>query len=622
MALLDLELLLRTPTVNPYAGVDFSPDGSWVYFAWNLNGDWEIYRLPLQKAGDPEQLTHGPGAKTCPRCSPDGRYLAYAVDLDGGEAYDIWVCDLEEQAHFNLTPDTPDAIQPNVCWLEDGKSIFLIAEQSGRFSTFALDLRQGLESPAEPVLLFNQAGPHWEVQVSPDRRWLAVGVESHGSDHAIYVLPVKDRLPCAESGLPDALPLTLKGELLDAQQGRWSPDGRLLAFSSNHLGNSQIGVFDSETGQVHWVTSGPGEKSEPDWSPDGKSLVYVLSETPDSCVVVHNLEGEIQRVQVEPGTNYCPRFSPDGRQVIFAFDNPRYPTDLWAYELNSGVVRQLTHSSTIPPEEFVMPQAVSYPSFDGAMVPAVLYLPPRVETQAVDALPPPAVILIHGGPNWHFGFLWYPLMAHMASRGWVVLAPEYRGSTGYGRAWELANRMEIGRGDALDIVAGVDYLLQNGLADPRRITVTGRSHGGYLTMCCLTLAPQRWAAGSAIVPFLNWFTSHANSRQDLQYWDLENMGDPEGNRDLWYERSPYFFLERVQAPVQLICGANDPRCPASESIQARDALQGLGKEVDFVLYLDEGHSFLKIGNVVDHELRRVNFLVKAIEAQDVAPSEN
>jgi len=223
------------------------------------------------------------------------------------------------------------------------------------------------------------------------------------------------------------------------------------------------------------------------------------------------------------------------------------------------------------------------------------------------------VVIVHGGPNWLFQVIWYPIIQHMASRGWVVLAPNYRGSTGYGRAWQLANRYDQGGVDTRDVAAGALYLAKSGLADPARIAVTGRSHGGYLTLTCLTQYPNLWAGGSAVVPFLNWFTSHANSREDLQHWDIENMGDPEENYDLWYERSPFFFLERVTAPVQLICGENDPRCPAGESMAARDRLVELGKPVDFILYQGEGHAFLKIENVVDSEVRRTEFLARALE---------
>jgi dipeptidyl aminopeptidase/acylaminoacyl peptidase len=252
-----------------------------------------------------------------------------------------------------------------------------------------------------------------------------------------------------------------------------------------------------------------------------------------------------------------------------------------------------------------MPSEIHYPSLDGTPVPALLY-PAKQEAL------PPAVIYVHGGPNWLTQIVWDPVVQHMVSRGWLVLAPNYRGSTGYGRAWQLANRYDLGGIDTRDVAAGADYLIRERLADAERVAVTGRSWGGYLTMTCLTQYPEKWVAGSAVVPFLNWFTGHANSRADLQHWDRENFGDPQENYELWHERSPYFFLDNIRTAVQLICGANDPRCPASESIQANEVLRKLGIESDFVLYADEGHQFLSTENQLDAEQRRVEFLAKYI----------
>ena len=218
--------------------------------------------------------------------------------------------------------------------------------------------------------------------------------------------------------------------------------------------------------------------------------------------------------------------------------------------------------------------------------------------------------MIHGGPNWHYSAEWNPLLAHLVSRGYVVLTPNYRGSTGYGRDWQYAARYDLGGVDTRDVVAGAQYLLREDLAIENKIAVTGRSHGGYLTMTCLTQFPELWCAGSAIVPFMNWIKSHDDSREDLQHWNIENMGDPNENYESWYNASPYFFLDQVNAPVQLICGGNDPRCPASDSIDARDKLVELGKDVELLLYEDEGHAFLKIENIIDSEMKRVEFLAK------------
>ena len=265
---------------------------------------------------------------------------------------------------------------------------------------------------------------------------------------------------------------------------------------------------------------------------------------------------------------------------------------------------------SLPPElaqlPFVMPQEITYPGMDGIPVPALLFNPEVPEPGA-------AVLLAHGGPDWHFEMTWYPIMAAMASRGWVVLVPNFRGSTGYGRAWQTASRFDYGGVDAEDVAAGSYYLVREKLAHPSRIAVTGRSHGGYLTACCLTRFPDLWAAGSAVVPFLNWFTNHDEIRQDLQKWDLENFGDPVEDYEKWRERSPSFFLDRVKAPLQLICGRHDARCPVGDSIEAYEILTKLDKVVELVMYEDEGHTFLKIENLLDAEQRRMGFLVKYLD---------
>lgn len=612
---LDLEQLLRVPHVDPDYGYDISPDGERIAFSWNPTGQWEIFEVRLKpeqektRVGEgsaqpvynidttPRQITTGNGAKFSPRYSPDGSKLAYALDLDGGELFDIYIYDRETGEHINLTPDTPDAIQPNTCWSPDGSQIAFLWNRTGCYQTYVMPSEGG-----EAHLILDIPFPGWDIRWSPDGKHIAAIVEGRGQDYHTYIAPLEGAEPW---------PITLENDAINAVGSRWSPDGKLLAFSSDINGYYNLGIYEIETRKITWVTDGEGDKQAPSWSSDGSRLTYVLSkgaQTWVGCLVLNDCS--IRLFQIEPGVNYEPRFTPDGEKIIFVFENYRKPDDLWLLSLVGETTHQLTQS--LPDElqdaPFIIPKEITYPAMDGASVPALLFQPQQSEQL------PPAVVIIHGGPTWLFQFFWYPIMQHMASRGWVVLAPNYRGSSGYGREWQLANRFDLGGVDTQDVVAGADFLVREGLVDPTRVAVTGTSHGGYLTMTCLTQYPDRWAAGSAVVPFLNWFTSHKNSREDLQHWDRENFGDPQENYGLWYERSPFFFLDRIQAPVQLICGAHDPRCPASESIAARDALLRLGKPVDFVLYPDEGHGFLKVENIVDAALRRAEFLAKALEA--------
>lgn len=599
---LDLEMMLRIPSVDPDYGFSPSPTGLEVAFSYNPTGQWEIYLAPLDGSAPPRRVTAGPGAKLAPHWSSDGRRLAYALDLEGGERFDIWVYDRATGQQINLTPDTPDAIQPDFSWSPDGLWIAFASDRSGRFDTYVMPSAGG---PAR--LALGLPYPDHEVHWSPNGRWLAVAAHTQGQDWHTFLVPPEggDPHPIADARGP-----------IPAASPRWSPDGSLIAFTSHDDGSYFIGLYEPATGKITRIAYGEEEKEHPAWSPDGRRLAYLLNQGPVSMLAVLKLDqGDVTTYQVEPGVHYPPQFTSDGSGLIFIFDNPRHPRDLWFLSLADGSFRPLTHSLPAELEKapFAMPKSVSYPSLDGKSVPALLYRPQSLRGGGRSALPP-AVVYVHGGPTWLTQITWDPVVQHMVSRGWVVLAPNYRGSTGYGRQWQLANRFDLGGGDTMDVVAGADYLARQGLADPRRIAVTGASYGGYLTMTSLTQYPDRWAAGSAVVPFLNWFTEFASEREDLRHWDRENFGDPERDSDLFRERSPFFFLDRIRAPVQLICGAHDPRCPASESIQARDVLLSHGKRCDFVLYLDEGHGFLKTDNVVDAEMRRIAFLAEVLES--------
>ena len=594
---LNLQTLLEVPYVEWDYGFDISPDSQQVAFSWNLSGRWEIYLAPLDGSQPPKPVTAGSGAKFTPRWSWDGQRLLYVLDEDGGELFDLYVYDLNSGTHTNLTPDTPEAIQPEPCWSPDGAQVAFISDRSSRFETYVKSLAGG-----EARKVLDVSYPHYKLAWSPDGRWLVTVTLGEGQDFYTYIVPLDGGEPFAIAGS--------QGPVC-AKDVAWSPDSKFLAFSSDLPGEYNIGLFELENRQLKWLTAGAGDKEFPAWAPDGQKLVYVAGDGPQNSLALLDLSsGETVTYQVAPGIHYRPHFTPDGRQVLFAFDNPSRPADLWALSFPDGAFRQLTYSlpTGLKKARFALPEEVAYASLDGRQVPALLYRPPKTKGL------PPAVVYIHGGPNWITQITWDPLVQHMVSRGWVVVAPNYRGSIGFGREWQLASRFDLGGGETLDVVAAADYLAQQGIADPPRIAVTGRSHGGYLTMTSLTRFPDRWAGGSAVVPFLNWFTGHENCREDLQHWDLENFGDPVKDYKRYYERSPLFFLDRVAAPVQLVCGAHDPRCPVSESVQARNALRSLGKPCDFVLYPDEGHVFLKIENIVDAKQRQVDFLAQVLNA--------
>jgi Tol biopolymer transport system component len=369
--MLPLEALLRVPQVDATGGLSISPGGRHLAFSWNASSRWEIYVMPTNGAAEPQQVSGGPGAKFAPRWSPDGERLAYVVDLEGGERYDITCRTLSSGHRVNLTPGTPDAIQPGFCWSPDGRWIAFASDRSGVFDTYVMPSDGG---PARPVLSLPY--PDWQVQWSPDGGWLAVVAETRGQDYGTFVVPVEG----GEAG--EAFAITLEGEPICAKDACWSPDSRRIAFASDYRGQFDIGIYDLPAGSITWVTEEQGDKERPAWSPDGRQMAYVVSQGPATAIALHQLGGgPVTHFQVEAGAHDWPCFLPDGEHLVFLFDNPRHPCDLWLLSLADRSARRLTQS--LPAQfrgaGFVLPEQVLYPSLDGQEVPALLYLPVGAE---------------------------------------------------------------------------------------------------------------------------------------------------------------------------------------------------------------------------------------------------
>ncbi|MDO9300420.1 MAG: prolyl oligopeptidase family serine peptidase, partial [Anaerolineales bacterium] len=549
--MLNLSQLLRVPHVDSGLKFDISPDGQRLVFSWNKTGKWELYETSL-RGRQPEAISEPVGgcfvgestllATTCqgskfaPTFSPDGTRLAFALDLDGSESYQIVIHDFESNTSTNLTPRIAYAHQPNITWSADGQMLAVLSDKHGQFALHLLPV-----DGAPGRMIKNVFRPCWDAKWSPDGQWIAIEAESTASDRSIYVMPVNRPRKTGKGKATKVATTELK---LNAQHPAWSPDSKFLAFSGERGEWHDIGLLNVETQEISWVNESIGDDTQPAWSRSGKLIGWVHAEGARTSFQFRNGSDPVKEIKVGDGVHYQPQFTSDS--VVILYEDPSHPCDLWKINLEDDSIQQLTNS--LPDElrdaEFVQPEEVLYAGMDGKQVPALLY---RGSGNA-------AVVDIHGGPNWQYQFLWQPMISHMVSRGWTALAPNYRGSTGYGKKWQNASRYDMGGVDTDDCAAGVNYLLENRLAEKDKIAVTGRSHGGYLTMTCMTMYPELWAAGSAVVPFLNWIKSHKNSREDLQHWNIENMGYPEDNHELWVARSQYLFLDKVTAPVQMICG--------------------------------------------------------------------
>jgi dipeptidyl aminopeptidase/acylaminoacyl peptidase len=252
---------------------------------------------------------------------------------------------------------------------------------------------------------------------------------------------------------------------------------------------------------------------------------------------------------------------------------------------------------------------VRYPSFDDVIISAFLYIPHNLARDASH----PAIVSVHGGPSAQTMNGFNRSIQYLVNNGYIVIAPNYRGSTGYGKDFEEKNRFDMGGGDLQDVAHAARFLETTGYVNPHKIAITGASYGGYMTMLGLTKKPEIWAAGVAIVPFVNWFTELEHEDPVLREWDLATMGDPVKNRALYEDRSPINFIDCIRAPLLVLAGGNDPRCPKEESDQVVEAIRRRGGVVEYHFYENEGHGFSRIENGIDSFKRTVAFLDKYVK---------
>ncbi|HEY2236762.1 MAG TPA: S9 family peptidase, partial [Candidatus Angelobacter sp.] len=297
---------------------------------------------------------------------------------------------------------------------------------------------------------------------------------------------------------------------------------------------------------------------------------------------------------------------------MYIHEGQNAPNDLWSYDFAAAKPQQITNSLVggIRSEDMVEPYLIHYPTKDGKwQISAFVYVPYNAEKNGKNA----AVVWIHGGPDAQSDNSFNRGIQYLVNQGYFVIAPNYRGSAGYGKEFEDANRFDMGGGDLEDVISAAEWIKKTGFIDPKKVGVMGGSYGGYLTMMAVTKAPDLWAAGVAIVPFVNWFTEIENEDPLLRQYDMATMGDPMKDKARFQDRSPINFVGQIKAPLLLLAGANDPRCPHTEAEQVASAIKKRNGIAELKIYENEGHGFAKVENQIDAYTRVADFLKKYAE---------
>jgi dipeptidyl aminopeptidase/acylaminoacyl peptidase len=254
-------------------------------------------------------------------------------------------------------------------------------------------------------------------------------------------------------------------------------------------------------------------------------------------------------------------------------------------------------------------QLVSYKTFDGQVISAYLWMPFNLKRDGGN----PAIVMPHGGPTGQTVDRFNATAAALASRGYICIAPNVRGSTGYGMAFQKANYKDLGGGDLQDEIYATKFLLATGYVDPRKIGITGGSYGGFMTLMAIGKAPEVWAAAVDAYGIIDWYTILKHTDPRLQEYLKSLLGDPEKDRPAYENASPIKFIRNARAPLLVLQGENDIRVPKEQSEQVAAILKQQGKIVNVHFYPAEGHGLQKRENQIDSLRRTVEWFDKYLK---------
>src|SRR5262245_56274331 len=382
--------------------------------------------------------------------------------------------------------------------------------------------------------------------------------------------------------------------LTGGRGGNLSPDGKMIAFTADRTGwihQYVIPVTANSEAQARQLTSGKFTTGFGSWSPDSKKIAYwhnVEGNQMERFIsIIDVASGKIEPIVMGRGVNFAPTFSPDGANLVYQRTAVEHSLELYSVpaKAQSQVVR-LTDS--MPPglltSDLTAPVPVSFPSrADGKTVPGTLIVSKNLDKTRKN----PAIVWIHGSGSdqdflgWHPGSyrMYYSMHQYLAQQGYVILTPDYRGSSGYDREWATGHYMDLGGKDYLDVASGADYLKTLPYVDPDRIGVWGLSYGGFLTLQAVTVTPTLFRCAINVAGVGDWAGGSTGAS-----WLVARMSTPVENPDGFYRSAPVHQMEKLVRPLLILHGTNDVNVGIRESLVLIDRLEKLGKNFEMAFY--------------------------------------
>jgi dipeptidyl aminopeptidase/acylaminoacyl peptidase len=660
----------RAITIDDYFQIrvvhdpQLSPDAQWVLYTVHTavlkddKDDERIWMVP-RAGGDPIPLTAEGASSSHARWSPDGKFIAFLSARAEGKTQ-VWLLNRLGGEALRLT-DTPQDVD-EFAWSPDGRRLVLVLRDASPEELDAAKEAKDKSGEADTKEKKKTAKP-WVI----DRLQFKL-------DEVGYLDRRRTHLYVFDLAAKRMTQLT-SGDYDDSEPA-WSPDGKLLAFASNRSKpdpdlsyDSNIWVVAADNSDIGahltQVTTNPGADTTPSWSPDGKWLTYVTQLDPKlfdyatKHMAVSPAAGGKARVLTLAfdRVSITPRFSPDGKFIYFIADDDGTqnvcrvpvtggeitrpvggrlmvndyalaktgdlvaqiatidrPAELFAVSSSDGKLTQITHTNDALMSQLKLSHGeyVHFKSKDGSIISGYLYKP-------VDYVPGkkyPTILRPHGGPVWAYYAEFDHLPQLLAANGYAVLFPNPRGSTGYGESHAKAIFADWGNKDFQDDMAMVDYAIEQGIADPDKLGVSGWSYGGISTDFIIAQTNRFKAAisGAGSALFISSY-GHDQYQKDYE----TELGHPWENRAAWEKVSPFFRVANITTPALFMGGGIDWNVPILGGEQMFQALKRLGRTTELVVYPGEYHEFKTPSHIKDRLERYLAWYAHFVKGDPAPP---
>ncbi len=588
------------------AGSAFSPDETKVLTNTKETGIFNAYEIDIA-TGEKKQLTASTdNAIFAQSYFPGDDRIVYSSDKGGNEITHLYVRD-PQGAVVDLIKDST-AKASFAGWSYDRTKMYYSSNARDKrfFDLYTVQLsgQRGEGNVYPSTMLYQNTEGLNPAAISNDDRYIALSKSITTNNSDMYLLD------------------TQRGELkhlsphegnVNFQPAFFSMDGTKLYYLTDLDSEfSYLAEYDIATGKTRKDEEAAWDIMYAYLSRNGKYKVVAINNDARTEIKIYDLSNGGQLVDIEgipEGDITGVNISDSEKLMAFNVTSSKMPANLFVYNFETKEVKQLTNtmSKGIDPNDLVAGEVIRYKSFDGMEIPALLYKPKGLkEGEKV-----PAMLWIHGGPGGQTRLNYSPVIQHLVNHGYAILAVNNRGSSGYGKTFFAADDLKHGDADLKDCIESKKFLATLPYIDTEKIGIMGGSYGGYMVMAALAFAPEEFDVGVNIFGVTNWLRTLKSippwwaSFRDALYAEL---GDPVKDSVALYNKSPLFHAKNITKPFIVLQGSNDPRVLQVESDEIVAAAKENGVPVEYVVFPDEGHGFLKKENNIKTSQEILKFL--------------